>query len=180
MEKLVTLSNGKEILIRNPRIADAEGLLSMLQDSVASTNYLLLTPEETNLTIEQEREWLSNVLSDNNMIMLVATHNNKIIGNTELRIGSLRKQRHWATLGITIVEKWRNMGLGTKLLNTLIELAKENDNIEIIALEVFADNKQAIALYEKLGFKKEAQIKNAFKLPQGRYINNIIMTLRIK
>ena len=180
MENTFCLKNGEKIIIRYPRIEDAAGLLTMLQNSVATTDYLLLTPEEANMTLEQEIAWLTDVLSDNNKMMLTAVHDNKVIGNVDLTIGPIIKRRHWATLGITIVKEWRGLGLGNILMNTLIDLAKENKEIEIIGLDVFADNHHAISLYEKLGFKKEARIKNSFKLSDNTYIDNIIMTLKIK
>lgn len=180
MKKSINLKNGENILIRFPKIEDTEGLLAMLQNSVATTDYLLLTTEETDISIEQEKKWLLSVLSDENKIMLVAIHNNKVIGNAELTCGSIIKKKHWATLGITIIDKWRNLGLGREMISTLIDLAKEKNKIEIISLEVFANNYQAIALYQKMGFEKEAQIKDCFKQIDGTYVDNIIMTLRIK
>lgn len=49
-----------------------------------------------------------------------------------------------------IDEEYRNMGIGERVLNKIIEIAKEmNRDLE---LEVFGDN-PAIHLYEKIGFK---------------------------
>lgn len=180
MKNIATLKNGKKVIIRQPQIEDAEDLLIMLQDCVATSDFLLLVPAETMLTMEQERAWLSDVIADQNTIMIVAINNDKIIGNAELRIGPVYKQRHRAMLGITIIEEWRNLGLGTVLINTLITIARKNENIEVISLEVFASNRHAITLYERMGFQKEAQIKNAFKQVDDTYVDNIIMTLRIK
>ena len=46
------------------------------------------------------------------------------------------------------------MGLGTVMLIKLLQLAKK-DGMHRIALHVVADNKRAVHLYEKLGFKIE-------------------------
>ena len=64
----------------------------------------------------------------------------------------------------------RNLGIGSKLLEVLIEKARNNTSL--ITLEVNVQNKTAIHLYEKYGFEKVGKRK--------KYYNNtydaIIMT----
>ena len=56
------------------------------------------------------------------------------------------------------VEKFRNMGIASKLINEII-----NDyEINNITLEVSVDNCTAIKLYEKLGFKSVALRKEYY------------------
>ncbi len=49
-----------------------------------------------------------------------------------------------------VVESFQNMGIGTKLLEYLIDKYKDKKNI---TLEVRCDNAKAINLYTKMGFK---------------------------
>lgn len=61
-------------------------------------------------------------------------------------------------IDIYTVEKFRNMGIATKLINEII-----NDyEINNITLEVSVDNCVAIKLYEKLGFKSVALRKEYY------------------
>lgn len=53
---------------------------------------------------------------------------------------------------IVVKKKFRNNGIGNALLIELIKLAKTNNRDKII-LEVNSENKPAIKLYEKNGFK---------------------------
>lgn len=46
---------------------------------------------------------------------------------------------------------------------------------EQIELGVFSDNEKAIALYKKFGFEVWGNVKNAFKLKDGTYQDEIIM-----
>ena len=55
-------------------------------------------------------------------------------------------------MNIAVREDNRQKGLGTKLLQFLIELAKKKEK-KCITLEVREDNKPAIKLYEKLNFE---------------------------
>ena len=55
-------------------------------------------------------------------------------------------------------EYWRK-GIGTKLLDEVVQAAKEKQ-IKEISLQVHADNKTALHFYEAYGF--EIEIKNAY------------------
>lgn len=55
-------------------------------------------------------------------------------------------------MNIAVREDNRQKGLGTKLLQFLVELAKKKEK-KCITLEVREDNKPAIKLYEKLNFE---------------------------
>ena len=57
----------------------------------------------------------------------------------------------------------RNRGIGSILLDRLINLAKEMDAVTSITLEVNENNLPAIKLYEKYGFKKVGLRKNYYK-----------------
>ena len=56
---------------------------------------------------------------------------------------------------IEVIEKYRNKGIGTKLMSYLIDIAIENKVINI-TLEVRISNEIARKLYKKLGFREVA------------------------
>lgn len=58
----------------------------------------------------------------------------------------------------------RRQGLGERVTRALVEYG-ENNGISFFSLEVRESNFAAIALYEKLGFKKAGIRKNFYKLP---------------
>ena len=58
----------------------------------------------------------------------------------------------------------RRQGLGEKVTRALVEYGEEN-GLALFSLEVRESNSAAIALYEKLGFKKAGIRKNFYKLP---------------
>lgn len=69
----------------------------------------------------------------------------------------------------------RNQGIGTKLLEHLIKIAKQK-NLPSLTLEVNENNKSAISIYEKHHFQKIGQRKNYYKQNE----NAIIMTYYFK
>lgn len=66
---------------------------------------------------------------------------------------------------IAVFPEYRNMGVGSALLEYLFSFAKEN-GLSFISLEVRVSNEKAISLYEKFGFKVEGRRKNFYTAPQ--------------
>jgi len=75
----------------------------------------------------------------------------KIVGGASIE-PKKGKQAHVVVLGIFIKEGFRNIGLGTQLIETLIEIACRR-GFEIIELVVFSSNKRALLSTKKLGSK---------------------------
>lgn len=82
---------------------------------------------------------------------------------------------HVGSLGIGLLESYRRLGIGKKLMQAAIQKA-EQKGLTRIELSVREKNKPAIALYEKLGFKIEGFHKNAVCI-EGKYENHIFMAL---
>lgn len=98
----------------------------------------------------------------------------KIIGLGILNGHSNFRKKHVASLTLMVHKDYQNTGVGTKLMQRLIEEAK-NREIVRVELAVFKDNYNAIRLYKKFGFKKEGiKIKSALK--NGCYVDELMMS----
>lgn len=101
-----------------------------------------------------------NELQNSNSQYIVAKLNKEIIG-----FGGIWKAVDDIHITNIVVKKtFRNKNVGSILLNSLINLAK-NQNTTSITLEVNSNNIPAQKLYEKFGFKKVGFRK--------RYYNNV-------
>jgi putative acetyltransferase len=99
----------------------------------------------------------------------------KLVGNSEVSIRLGGYEDHVGNIGIAIKKGYRDIGIGTEMMRTLINQG-QTMGLRIFTLTAFADNKRAIHLYEKLGFCKTGTIpKKIYK--RGKYIDEIIMTL---
>ena len=100
----------------------------------------------------------------------------KVVGAGEVN-QLLEERSHTGYLGIGISKSHRNQGLGTAIMQTLIELSKEA-GLKILILDVFATNRVAITLYEKIGFKEVGRIpKGIYR--DGNYIDIVRMTTEL-
>ena len=66
-------------------------------------------------------------------------------------------------LNVAVLPSYRSIGVATNLVNYLLQI----DGVDRVMLEVRESNKEAIALYNKLGFKTVRVIKNYYGSEEG-------------
>ena len=87
------------------------------------------------------------------------------------------QQSRNAELGIFIGEKgfW-GKGIGTKAIALMLDYGFMTLNLHRIYLRVFYPNQRGIHCYEKLGFKHEGNMREAYYL-DGEYIDVLFMSI---
>jgi len=94
-------------------------------------------------------------------------------GIANLYLQPYKKLAHQCLLAIIVDERYRGKGVGTKLMEDLMALAKDRFKIELLHLEVYEGN-PAINLYRRLGFEPYGAQRHFIK-DQGRYVGKILM-----
>lgn len=177
--QIIELKNQKLITIRQAEVDDAEKILACIKTYIPQSDYIPKLEQEIRLTIEQEKEWISSFLINDNSLLLIAEYDNKIIGNIDLAGNRRKIMEHTAVIGMGMLKEWRNSGLGTALLKATIEWAKQNPILELIWLQVYTENELALNLYRKMGFEENGIIKNFFKRG-NKYFDNLTMTMSVR
>lgn len=161
---------GGVCIIRIALPNDAKGIVNCMNTVMKEGIYLL--GDQYSYYEEFEAERIRTLKED---LTQVAEYQNEVIGVLFLTRGRYIKNRHTAYLSIALIDKFRKMGIGTALILTAIEWAKEK-KIEKICLEVFSSNTAAINLYTKLGFVIEGRWKRQFKI-NNEYVDDILMSI---
>lgn len=175
IEKEIKLKDGTTCILRSPNEQDAEKMIEYLKMTSEETHFMVRYPEEINITIDKEMEILKDNLISNQNIMIGAFVNNELAGNAGIScVRNHIKLKHRAVFGISIKQKYWNNGIGNALIKEIIGQAKQI-GYEQIELGVFSDNEKAVTLYKKYGFEVWGNMKNAFKLKDGTYRDEIIM-----
>ena len=78
-------------------------------------------------------------------------------------------------LAMLVDAQWRSVGVGSALLESLLEWARANPIIEKVTLATFSTNTRAINLYKKMGFKEEGYCPRDMKAGEGKYIDSVLM-----
>ena len=178
-KKEIILKNGTKCILRSPNEKDAKDMIEYLKITSKETHFMVRYPEEIKITLEEETEYIKGIASSDSDIMIAVFVNNELAGNASLNcIKNHIKLKHRAVFGISIKEKYWNNSIGSTLTKEIIEVARKI-GYEQIELGVFSDNEKAIRLYEKNGFEVWGKNKNAFKLKDGSYCDEIIMGIML-
>lgn len=178
-DKSYKLKNGASVVIRTVKESDAEAFLNLGKSIMSEEIYSLTQADELNLTIEQEQAWLKSNIEKEGHLVLVAEIDLKIIGQLDFSNGRRKRNSHTGDFGMGVHKDFRGLGIGTLLLKTLIEWAKDNSQIEKINLCVHQTNDRAIATYKKIGFQIEGVRTKDLKYPNGVYVDTVLMGLHL-
>ena len=165
----------EDILIRPAGPEDTEGIVAH-RVGIASEpdTFVSYTAEEANRAVEKERERIIKQLEEGDLC-LVAVAEDRIIAEIGCSMDhSYSITRHTAVLGMSVERNYRNRGLGSKMMQEAIKWA-QGKRVVRLELEVYAENRPAIHLYEKNGFEVEG-CKRKYAKQRGRYYDSLIMS----
>lgn len=162
---------GRDVLLRSAEEKDAEALIDYMKITAAETPFLLREPDEISLTIEQEQAFIKAKKDSENELLLIAETGGRHIGNASLMsAGGFKRYHHRCEIAIALYQEYCGLGIGKAMLEMVLDIAKKA-GYEQAELEVIANNKPAIALYEKLGFQKYGTFPDNMKYADGSYVD---------
>ncbi len=119
------------------------------------------------VSIDERRKWLEGLGPDDHM--LVAELDGKVIGNMGLhcRRGRLAHMGH---IGMSVHDDYQGQGIGTALMEAVVDMADNWLNLKRLELDVYIDNEPGVRLYKKFGFEIEGTRKSlAFR--DGEFVD---------
>ena len=103
----------------------------------------------------------------------VAEEDGVIVGLYILHPNNIGRCGHIANDSYAVAADQRGKRIGEKLVVHSLEMAKESGFRIMQFNAVVADNKGAISLYKKLGFKELGTIPGGFKMDDGTFVDII-------
>jgi len=166
------LRNGKEILLRLRRIDDSDLLFQMFSSMSEKALEWTMAP----YTMEVIKRWNDN-LPD--LIPLVAEYEGKIVGHAVIHKFPRERRKGIGEFAIVVHNDFQNVGLGTAMTKRILQLA-EKEKMHRIELTSVVENKVALHLYEKFGFRIEGIHRDDFYDCDGKYHDVISMALLLR
>ncbi len=164
---------GNMVEFRYPTKDEFQPLWNFACDLAAEDTFVELSgppPKEA-----EEKKWFETMLKDvenRDAIYVHAYTNNRFIGNGRVLKGKYRHS-HVGHMGISLVPEFREEGIGTELMQTLIKQAPDI-GIRVLELSCFENNSRALHVYEKLGFIKIGTMPAAIAW-KGGYVGEVKM-----
>ena len=177
--KTIRLKDGRECRLRNAAEQDGAAVLANFLLTHEQTDYLLSYPDEQHMTAEQEAQFLKEKTESANEIEILAEIDGAIAGLAGIgRVGTREKVKHRAEFGISVDRKYWGLGVGRALTKACIECAEAAGYVQL-ELDVVAENKNAIALYESEGFAEYGRNPKGFRSRLSGWQEIVLMRLEL-
>ena len=164
-----------ELLIREAESKDAAELVAFLNRVSLETDFTSLDGDGILLTSEEMEIFLNKQASSDNQITLLAFLNDKIAGIVNITADQRKRVRHIGDLFIVIGKKYWNNGLGSFLLEEVVEWAQASGILRRLQLTVQTRNQVAVHLYQKHGFVIEGRQERGAYIEEGDFIDVYLM-----
>jgi ribosomal protein S18 acetylase RimI-like enzyme len=162
--KIVTLSNGKEVLIRLINGQDRSGINKFFQQAPLEDIQFCKQDVKSPMVIDT---WM-NQNNGHNPLTLVALDmpTNRIIASLNLNKGHQAAKKVGDIQQILVARPFQNLGLGSLMLDGLIELAVQ-DNLYWLKVEIVTEMKTIIKSFQSKEFKITSILDDYFVDSKG-------------
>jgi L-amino acid N-acyltransferase YncA len=158
-----------EISIRGAGEGDAEAVAAIYNQGIEDR---IATLETELRTASERREWMA--ARGPRHPVIVAESEGDVIGWGSLNAYNPRAAyQHVADFSVYVERRWRGKGVGRRLLDRLIELARDLGYHKMM-LAAFPFNESGVALYKRMGFTTVG-ICHEMGLLDGRWVDTIVM-----
>jgi RimJ/RimL family protein N-acetyltransferase len=171
--KFATLKNGKRVMFRFLNESDREALIQMFQEA----------PEDDVRFLKQDvkdqrlvNTWVDK-LDYRKVLPLVAVdlETNRIIGDATLHRGK-HAAKHVGEIRIFVGRGFRNLGLGSLMLEDILNLALQ-ENLQWVKAEILADHKKVVKAFRVKGFDQKCILDDYFIRKDG-VTHDVVLMMR--
>ena len=166
-----TARDGRRWTLRPGRPTDGRALARLFADVRAEGRWLITTPGA--VSEPSEAFWIGELIRGSEHLALVAEADGEVVGNVLVSVDRGRATEHIGVLSICIARDWRDVGIGSELVEGAKAWAHER-GLRKVSLGVFPDNERAIAVYEKHGFVREGLRRQQYR-SGDRYRDEVLM-----
>jgi L-amino acid N-acyltransferase YncA len=159
------------IVIRKFRKNDLEAMASIWNHIVNEGQYF---PQENSLSDKEAAAFFTEQTFTG-----VAEEDGAIVGLYILHPNNIGRCGHIANASYAVIADQRGKHIGKKLVVHSLEMAKQSGFRIMQFNAVVANNKGAISLYKKLGFKELGTIPGGFKMDDGTFVDIIPFYLEL-
>jgi len=163
------LKDGRRVLVRTFQLIDKKGLISFYASLSEDVLRWALPPYGP----ERIEGWVRNL--DQNII-IVAVQQKRLVGNLTIFQTPSPRMKGIGELIIYLHQDFLNVGLGSYMMRYSLNMARQK-GLRRLSLGVVAENKNAVHIYEKVGFVVEGRRKEGYFGADGSYHDMLEMGL---
>ncbi len=153
-------------------------LLALERRVLAEGRFFVRTEAEVSDLAAMDRA-IADYAQSENAVLLVARVDGAVVGLIRMTGGALVRTRHSAKLEVLVHPDHRGQGHGRALMEAGMGWARDTPGISRVALCVFADNVQALQMYERMGFVEEGRRRGEYRETDGTLRDDVLMAMAV-
>ena len=106
---------------------------------------------------------------------VVAEEAGALVGHGLLEPMPMRANAHVCQLTLVVHPGHLGRGIGSALLEHLLDWARQTPSVHKVELHVRSTNERAIRLYRRAGFIEEGRMRDRIRLPDGATVDDLLM-----
>jgi len=122
-------------------------------------------------------EWFDH-LDYERVFPLLAIKDDQIVANASLHRVAYGWRKHLGTVRIVVEPEFHEKGLGTLMINELVDLAMEL-GLEKLMVEFPLKAHSALSMFQRVGFSPRAVIEGLMKNRRGENVDVVIMVMDV-
>jgi RimJ/RimL family protein N-acetyltransferase len=174
LKKKWKLKDGSEVLLR-PMIKSDREALGVFFNRLTPSVLQYVRNDVTNPKMLDQ--WFSQLNYDR-VFPLLAFKEDKVVANASLHRVSHGWRKHLGTIRIVVDPEFHGKGLGTLMINELVDLAMEF-GLEKLMAEFPLRALGALAMFKKSGFSPRGVIEGLMKGRHGEDLDIVIMVMDV-
>jgi RimJ/RimL family protein N-acetyltransferase len=174
-QKEGVLKDGSRVILRAMVKEDREKLLEFFQRLDEKDLLFLRSDVRDPAVIER---WANNI-DYRRAFPLLAEVGGRIVGDATLHMRLMGWKRHVGNVRVVVAKDYQGKGLGTLLINELVELAGEFGLEKLIA-EIHLQAHSALAAFKRAGFSTKAVFEDLVKDLTGRSSDLVVMVCDVQ
>ncbi|MFC4024784.1 GNAT family N-acetyltransferase [Oceanobacillus longus] len=161
-------------MIRQVILEDAEELASLVEQVETESPYMLYEAGEREVSAEKQSEMIKGLSKSHNSTIFIVEKDERLVGYLFVIGGNTKRNKHSAYIVAGIRNEYQGRGIGTALFEELERWASKQ-KVHRLELTVIKENRAAVKLYERSGFRIEGIKRNSLFI-KGRFVDEYYMS----
>lgn len=169
-QKEGVLKDGSRVILRPLAQEDRDKLLDFFR-RVDDRDLMFLRSDVRDPAVIED--WVSHI-DLTRVFPLIAEADGRIVGDATLHMRKVGWKRHLGNVRVVVAKEYQGKGLGTLLVNEIVDLAAEF-GLEKLVAEIHLLSTAALSLFKKAGFSAKAVFEDLVKDQTGQRGDLVVM-----
>ncbi|MBQ9180402.1 MAG: GNAT family N-acetyltransferase [Firmicutes bacterium] len=128
-------------------------------------------------SVDESKTLIKNLFIPNRTWKITMKGEDQAIGSIGFEPDPRRPEIRAKELGYSLSEDYWGLGIMTEAAREVVRYAFEEEELQVLSIEAAPDNKRSLRVIEKLGFKFEGRLRDAYRTFDGKIRDTMVFSI---